>query len=484
LNTQDPGPTSGAAALSPAERRILLEEIGRIALTLGQDSKSAAEAAIPASPASPPQAGNASPLERLHLLAALWQEMLSPLSALLHRPDSRLESETVSVPLPCAQGGPDLTQRIARTPGGQAAWREMQASRQGEASALPTHMVAESRPRTTVATTANRFVASLLLAVAEEATALARLAAFCGEIQAAEQITEVASAAERWRRHPTLRGLTPLTAAEWQTLSGVNTLRAAPPYRALFTIWRKLHAALHFDWSGAPLLFLPPLEPWNLYEVWCFLHVAETLRTADWRCVGGEAIRREARGLRLVLAKGQASRLVFVPTQAAQRRRRGMETLELFYQPLFLSANRRGVSRLAPNAAPAPEDPEAGFVSLTHAMQPDIGLSWQKRWYLLDPKFRTYAEWGAEQEDVDKMHAYRDAIVRSGGLQRVVAAAWCLFPGEPAREPISLETAVRAYPLATVERPFGAAGIGALRLRPGDPGSTAWMVRLLASWLL
>ena len=162
-----------------------------------------------------------------------------------------------------------------------------------------------------------------------------------------------------------------------------------------------------------------------------------------------------------------------------RRGKRGKERLELFYQPLFLSANRDAVP--AAGAAPMSGEErasEGGFASLTHTMQPDIGLCREGRWLLLDPKFRTYTEPGAEQADVDKMHTYRDAIVRRSSRHRAVTAAWCLFPGEAAEE-IALQTAIRAYPVATAERPFGAAGIGALRLRPGDPGSAAG----LEQWL-
>ena len=112
-------------------------------------------------------------------------------------------------------------------------------------------------------------------------------------------------------------------------------------------------------------------------------------------------------------------------------------------------------------------------------MQPDIALLHEERLYLLDAKFRAYAEpeevdsFGHSEdallEDVDKMHAYRDSIVG-------VVQAWCLFPGS-ANE----GRTIVAYPQSTTVQPFGNAGIGAIRLRPGS--HSVALERLLHYWL-
>src|SRR5438132_1626305 len=70
------------------------------------------------------------------------------------------------------------------------------------------------------------------------------------------------------------------------------------------------------------------------------------------RAVGGDAIRIEASGLRLALATGLTSRLRFTRPAAVRHSKPGVTKpprrnsapdgdLELFYQPLFPSANRK-----------------------------------------------------------------------------------------------------------------------------------------------
>jgi site-specific DNA recombinase len=72
-----------------------------------------------------------------------------------------------------------------------------------------------------------------------------------------------------------------------------------------------------------------------------------------------------------------------------------------------------------------------------------------------------------------KMHAYRDAIVRQG--EGVVDAAWCLFPGPAQDGPV-----VIAYPASSEREPFGRAGVGAVRMRPGEDHAS--LARLIALW--
>ena len=106
------------------------------------------------------------------------------------------------------------------------------------------------------------------------------------------------------------------------------------------------------------------------------------------------------------------------------------------------------------------------------------------RLLLLDPKYRSYSEVGAEQEDVDKMHAYRDAIVRTdestGQAVPAVDAAWCLFPGVPPSS-YSRPEPLRAYPASTQTQPFGTAGVGAVQVRPAAENTE--LTALLRYWL-
>jgi hypothetical protein len=507
-----PVPPESVNNLSLSERRALLEDIARIGLALGRELTDASGLPVSPTPGGPAEA--VAPLERLRLLAALWPPIQAALGGIARHPDGRTRRAPVSLPMPRSRGGPKVAGAVAHSPEIAAAWRvanrDSRHRRDVSSSASPS--VPDLLPENTADTRANRLAVTLLDAIGREAAALAVLARLCGEAGESARAGRVAEAARIWRTTTFLRDLTPLAARERADLpGGENTLRSAPAYRALVSHWRRLYAVPRFDWTGHPLVDLPALEAWHLYEIWCFLKVAAALRDEGWRLMGGDALRWEANGLCLALVKGRASRLRFLPPDVYTSKRRGgrekpalsrretveyppgrsrspetpasdpaaQEVLELFYQPLFLSANQqaRATARARSDAEPA------AFASRSHAMQPDSALLWRGRLYLLDPKFRAYSLPGEEQDDVNKMHAYRDAIIRLDAprASRAVAAAWCLFPGEPSSCP-ALPEAVRAYPASTPERPFGAAGIGAIRLRPGDAAAPSPLALLLHHW--
>ena len=491
------GGSEEGARLTAWERRALLEDIGRIAFVLGQSSGDIREAdsspkaeTIAASPVRRPRSeAITSPLERLHLLAALWQEMQPALAAILRRADTRLMNEAQSVPLAQARGGPKTATVVARSPRLAAAWQHLQAD---SAAPLPTGpqppapspnlgrsqqaaayfsdtAVLESRPALSANTWANRLAARILTDFAREAAELARLAAFCDAAPETETALRLAKTARSLRVHPALCDCPPLSSRDAAPeLCADRIPRCALPYQALYGTWKQSACPLDFDWTHSPLLTLPALEPWHLYEIWCLLQTAAALHQAGWTLKRGNLLQATPRGLRLIPATGRASRLDFQLSTT--------NSLHLYYQPLFSSANQRA-------ARSEGEGDEFAFGSRSHAMQPDMVLHRAGRLYILDPKFRPYAQMADAQGDVNKMHAYRDAIVRRDSQSRPavspVEAAWCLFPGPvPGEAPAS--EAVYAYPAATREHPFGAAGVGALKLRPGDAHTTQQLAQLLA----
>ena len=421
---------------------------------------------IAVSPARRPRVGAiTSPLERLHLLSALWQEMQPALAAILRRADTRLIDEAQSVPLAQARGGAKTANVVARSPRLAAAWQRFQAD---GVAPLSGTAVLESRPALSANTWANRLAARVLTDFARDAAELARLAAFCDAAPEAETALRIAKTARSLRGHPTLRDCPPLSSREAAPeLCADRIPRCALPYQALYGAWRQSACPLDFDWTHSPLLTLPALEPWHLYEIWCLLQTAAALHQAGWKLTRGNLLQATPRGLRLVPATGRASRLDFQLSTT--------NSLHLYYQPLFSSANQQ--------AARWEGDGDGfAFGSRSHAMQPDMVLHRGGRLYILDPKFRPYAQMADAQEDVNKMHAYRDAIVRRESQSRPavspVEAAWCLFPG-PVPGEAAASAAVYAYPAASPEHPFGTAGVGALKLRPGDPHTTQRLAQLL-----
>ena len=537
------------AFLTPDERRALLEDIGAIALVLGRSLYSVSpdspagltsETSFPASPARCRRSeAISSPLERLHLLVALWMDLEAPLQVLLRQPDSRTCSATRPMPLARSQGTARMADRVARTPRAALAWQHLLSERADStllnstrAHAIPSQtpniplntdftntnltstnltntspipgpasissLSLSGRPdqtpvdarfiRLTYDTWPNRLVVTLLTHIAQEAHALGQIAKFCDAQNEALQADWLARAARRLRRLPALGNCPVLSDAEQtQTAAGETMLRSAPAYHVVYQVWRTLHHPLDFDWTRHPLLTLPALEPWRLYEIWCYLQVAAALLRAGGQLSdGGSLLRCTPRGLQLTLTTGRLSRLQFKETGS-----RAAEMVSLYYQPLFVSANQRhdsggckykshehkshedishehkshedgsSESEMRENeGAKSDKEAEFAFCSRSHAMQPDMALHTNGRLILLDPKYKRFTRAEEVQEDIDKMHTYCDAIVsdadaiilsrsdvtvRSANPAREVAAvsaAWCLFAGSPshvAYDPVSYD---------------------------------------------
>lgn len=452
------------------ERFALLDDFARIGLLLGRDFT---DSILPLRKGSEIAARDShSPLEQMLRLTERWNAAQSLLLQIAARQDIALTQAAVSVPVTQSRGGHSTAAEISRRPQNASAWL---TAANGNGSGAGASRISESRPQTTNDTLANRFVATLLEEWRDSALTLANLADFCAETQRAAQMREIAEQAARWRSRPEWRELRPLSAAQCATLSE-HAARWPAAHRALAQTWLFERNELRIDWKNTLRTEWPALESWRLYEMWCYLKVAEALQISGWKIQSGQgtkeaesAIRVSMQGIALTLEKGRKSELNF---------KRGGETLTLTYQSLFPSAAQ---SRKR-------NEDSRRFVSRSHAMQPDICLHWRSRLYLLDPKFRAYeaqppaadekADFiranSAMQDDINKMHAYRDAIVRD--QMGAVAAAWCLFPGGAD----CLQNPVIAFPPAAPGNPFGAAGVGAIRLRPGH--ATEILSRLLESW--
>jgi hypothetical protein len=501
--------------LSSIQRRAMLEDIARIGLALGrsfaaQIMESGDAAPLPIGVKMPSIAAHngsetATPLERLHLLERLWPGIETALVMLARSPRLVSTAQAIPTPLHRTRGGAQVAQRIGRQPHGAAAWaissptsselntsNHLQpAANRSRPLAIPSQsadpIVLESRFRADSASPINRFVGTFLAELAQEARHLAVLADFCAEADCATRAQRLAEKVGCWRARQPFAGLAPLIAQErLQLRQGIGVPPDDAASRSLLDHWRTLRRPLHFDWSGSPLLFLPALEAWHLYEIWCFLTVAHCLQRLGWLPIDSGPIHCTPEGLRLRLATGRASQLRFRRPEAATTGRSAH--LILTYQPLFPSANRRRqqqkAQHLEADYVDNDIDSEIVYTSLTHDMQPDIALQWRGHLYLLDAKYRRYASratvdtdedergYQALLEDVDKMHTYRDSIARE--THRAVSDAWCLWPGSAAAD-------IFAYPAPTLELPFGIAGIGALAVRPGDEPEA--LARLLNHWL-
>jgi hypothetical protein len=209
-----------------------------------------------------------------------------------------------------------------------------------------------------------------------------------------------------------------------------------PPYRAALEGYlgfqRRVSVRLEEAALDAPLQNLP-----YLYQVWGTLMVIEALLTvgdtAGYQLVRERLVGREGGGAFVrILPDGGPAVVLAHPTSGTE-------------------------VRLTPERS-YPAGPGAGLRSITYTQRPDVAIEirtpgHRPRVVLFDPKYKLDGEALAEEVgdgkpkkvDIDKMHAYRDAIRDVDG-ERVVDYAAILYPGP--------------------DQSFGG-GIGALSAYPG-----------------
>ena len=410
--------------LTAAERARMLDDVARVSLAAGaalfpgqswQDLDIAAHSLRT----------HKSPVERLGFLERALPVLTQATYQIGRFPATAATSHTRSVT-------PAI---LARRVGTQAL---LSAARRGQA----VRSLEENVTALTPDTPENRAVKSFLRLLERDSAAIGRMAEAEGEPEATERAEHCAKQ---------LHGL--LADAWWEEVTADNLAWTKPPtqramarpeYAQIFRTMRRYRSGFQFDWEQ-PLFALPPRETWRLYETWCLFTVLDALGSAGYSPRLAESLFavREGR-LTFTLAQGNAS---CVRLAGPQGRR-----LSLIYNQTFAQGER----------------------SLSHAMQPDITLEDEAsgRVWILDAKFKPYALPGEEGDDINQMHAYRDAIVDSEG-RRCVAHAWCLYAGQvdiPNRASITYGGGENAP-------------VGALCLRPGDAASFKNLSGLLASWL-
>jgi hypothetical protein len=246
---------------------------------------------------------------------------------------------------------------------------------------------------------------------------------------------ELGSLSERfdaaWRAAAFLNGVAPLKVPPRRL---TMVLLRRPDYRAAlngYLSFRKgLQARIEHPALDAPLQAIP-----TLYEVWCTLIVLE--RLLQMGAERGFEVTHQA-----LWRMGQSAPFV---------------TLLSPGRPLvsLRSANGSEITLTAQREYAAAAGGGLGSVSFKQI--PDVTLEVKtgacRQLYLFDPKYKLFADseglpsdGGPRKEDIDKMHAYRDAIRDQSGT-RIVAFAGILYPGGV--------TAARG-------------GVGALPLVPGD----------------
>ena len=409
--------------LSPDERARMLDDIARVSLAVGarlfpdqpwQDLDVAASSVATVK----------SPVERLGFIEQALPRLAQAVSQIARSPLMAGVSETRPVAPPLR----------ARRIGTSAL---LQAARRG-----PTvRSLNETVTTVTRDMPENRAMRSFLWVLERDCAAIMRLAEAEGEAEAAERAVRCAARLSVLRHDSWWEEVGHDANAWTRPLSGRG--RARPDYSQVGQVMRDYRAGFAFDWDQ-PTFALPPRETWRLYETWVLFTVLETLIGLGYQPAGDgtDLFTVRAGRLLMTLALGEPSRLAL---RSPSGRR-----LSLVYNQTFSQGDR----------------------SLSHAMQPDLTITSGETTWVLDAKFKPYALPGEEGEDINQMHAYRDAIVDAQG-RRCVARAWCLYAGLT-RSP--------NRPAITYGRSTDVP-VGALCLRPGDAKTFNALRALLTAWL-
>lgn len=232
-----------------------------------------------------------------------------------------------------------------------------------------------------------------------------------------------------------------LTHSFFQALSPLQALPLSSPvlqrkdgYRDLLQIWLRFEANTRVAWDGSDDVFhAGQRDTARLYEYWLFFHVLQ------WFCSRFDPARKSIRSL--VQVDGDRVTLTL----------RHGQTAGPFEGEFGFGHGARPVkAQFSYNRAFSPTAQAAHAGSWTRRMQPDFTLTfWPAKLDLaqaeangtavhlhLDAKYRvehmrdalaidTPQDANANRDDLLKMHAYRDAIRRSGG-------AYVLYPGRDA----------------------------------------------------
>lgn len=207
-----------------------------------------------------------------------------------------------------------------------------------------------------------------------------------------------------------------LDVGDMKRVSLTLVLQMAPGYREVYRIYLLLMKGLSIQ---GDLFRLSMKDMAQLYEYWCFLKIHELLQR-KYELISQDFIKLNRNGLFVTLNQSKKAKIVY-------RNPRNGEIFTLYYNSL-----------------------PTGDGDSTLKQRPDNVLALKKNdaaieyKYVFDAKYRLnpayegtpygkkYNQPGPEEDDINTMHRYRDAIVykdrRNGEYERSMFGAYVLFP--------------------------------------------------------
>ena len=365
-------------------------------------------------------------LDFWHIIHHLFTQLQHALHHILKQPNQCLTTCTTQRPVVLSTGrDPETITHLMRTP---SAWVPL--SPFAPIHALSTHRgkigcthVIETHRYPTSNTLVNRHLVAQLQRLSQRAQALAQILQSQSHIV---QCRTICTSLNYFLKSPVFRQVTSARPHEPfpQFLN--------PFYRQTFALINDLNCALA-PAQGAPFQLSYRDTP-TLYEYWAWVTIIHTLCEMGFSPTSDSGLfHLTHRGFTFSLSQGESSVIHMT---------RGNRHIRCFYNPTYTAISGR---------------------TLTHDLRPDIIIETHAQTlHAFDAKYRrekAKTGWIPLRDDIDKMHAYRDAIgqIVSQTFERTLKSAVVLFPAPK-------ETAYHQHPFYK-SLPYG---IGGLPLLPGD----------------
>jgi predicted component of viral defense system (DUF524 family) len=215
-------------------------------------------------------------------------------------------------------------------------------------------------------------------------------------------------------------------------LPHLQTRLRDPLYGRAFTSLRRLRMAL-YEGAGPELLGLKDL--WLIYEYWVYLRVVEQLKTIFPKVVAASSSLVREMGGQLYLVKGIESMI--------ELRDGAGRGVVCYYNRLFSNL---------PTTNQIPD------ITIANLQSGDVLIIDAKYKLARSPRYLTrYGMPGPDEEDINVLHRYRDAIVDGDPTRRIVQSGLIAFPGSDLDE----------YKMHHFYRSWETAQIGGVPMLPG-----------------
>ncbi|TCP58194.1 hypothetical protein EV586_102647 [Tumebacillus sp. BK434] len=204
---------------------------------------------------------------------------------------------------------------------------------------------------------------------------------------------------------------------EMRHMSLTLVLQMAPGYRDVYRLYLLLTKGLSLQGDFYQMSLKDVAQ---LYEYWCFLKIHELLK-AKYDLVSQNILRVDRKGVFVRLDKKRSASVTFRNPQNGER-------FTLFYNAL----PKGDISRNHPTLS---QKPDNVFALKKHNSPIEYKYVFDAK-YRLNPAYSgtDYQSWyktpGPEEEDINTMHRYRDAILseEGGSFERSMFGAYVLFP--------------------------------------------------------